>query len=340
MKNILLILFVFLFQVVIAQKNKIVNNESTVFEINNKQGKIEFMVLDTALNTKKPIFLWCQGSLPIPLYIDYKTAGLHLYGGGISNFDYEKIKKHYHLVVISMPETPLIVGETQLNDSYWYYGDSKDKNIPSLAYQTADNLENYTDRAIHVLKFLKNKQWVDNSKLVVVGHSQGGQVATKIAIKYKKVTQLALTGTNPFGRIDQNIRQSRKNAEQNKVSWEQADKEMEQQYQFYQNVNNPLKNKNNPNLRSWQSFSKPLIDDWLTLKIPIYMAYGTADVSSDLCDLVPIYFIRENKNNLSYKRYLNLEHNYFEVSKSGEVDYDKPHWKDVMNAILNWSLEI
>jgi esterase/lipase len=340
MKIILLLLSAFLFQVTIAQKNKIVNNESTVFEINNKQGKIEFMVLDTAMNTKKPIFLWCQGSLPIPLYINYKSVGLHLYGGGITNFEYNEIKKHYHLVVISMPETPLIVDEVQLNDSYWYYGDSKDKNIPSLAYQNADNLDNYTNRALTVLKFLKRKEWVDNTKLIVVGHSQGGQVATKIAVKHKGVTKLALTGTNLFGRIDQNIRQSRKNAEQNKVSWEQADKEMEQQYQFYQNVNNPLKNKNNPNLRSWQSFSKPLINDWLTLNIPIYMAYGTADVASDLCDLVPLYFIRENKTNLSYKRYLNLEHNYFEINKNGDVDYDKPHWIDVMDAILNWSLKI
>jgi len=173
-----------------------------------------------------------------------------------------------------------------------------------------------------------------------MGHSQGGQVATKIATKYKSVTKLGLTGTNPFGRIDQNIRKARKDAEQNKITWAQADKEMEQQYQFYRNANDQNKNKTNPNLRSWQSFSKPLIDDWLSLHIPIYLAYSTADIASDLCDLVPLYFIRNDKNNLTYKRYLNLEHNYFEVMENGQVNYEKPHWKEVMDDMLQWSLKM
>jgi hypothetical protein len=204
-----LIFFTFLtFNFIFGQKGNVINGESTSFQIPNKNENIDFIVFDTKLESKKPVFLWCQGSLPYPLYVNSKE-GTWLIGGGITNFDVEKIKKYYHLVVISMPKTPLIAEENQLNDSYWYFGNSKDKNMPTEEFQKADFLENYTNRAIKVLNFLKKQKWVDNSKLIVAGHSQGSKVATKIAKNYKAVTKLGLFGANPFGRIDQNIRDSR-----------------------------------------------------------------------------------------------------------------------------------
>ncbi len=38
--------------------------------------------------------------------------------GGITNFDYQEIKEYYHIVVISMPKTPLIVEESELDNQY------------------------------------------------------------------------------------------------------------------------------------------------------------------------------------------------------------------------------
>lgn len=89
-----------------------------------------------------------------------------------------------------MPNTPLIADESKINDSYWYFGNSKNKNIPTEEFQKSNYLENYTNRAIKVLKFLKQQKWVDGSKLVVAGHSQGSKVATKIAKHYKPVSKL------------------------------------------------------------------------------------------------------------------------------------------------------
>ena len=138
MKFILFICLLFTLQTIFGQNTRVINNESTLYELENPNGKINFLVIDPAPKSKKPLFLFCQGSLPMPLYFNYKKDGLSLFGGGLTNFNYKDITKSYHLVVISMPETPVIVEESQLNDSYWYYGDSKDKNIPSIAYQKAD----------------------------------------------------------------------------------------------------------------------------------------------------------------------------------------------------------
>ena len=76
--------------------------------------------------------------------------------------------------------------------------------------------------------------------------------------------------------------------------------------------------------------------DWLELEIPIYLAYGTEDRAADLNDIVPLFFIQERKNNLTLKRYLGLEHNFFELDEAGKIDLEKPHWNDVMMAFLEW----
>lgn len=335
-----LIFFTFLaFNVIFAQKGNVINNESTHFQIKNNSDDIDFIVFDTAFESRKPVFLWCQGSLPYPLYVKLEKGGLWLVGGGITNFDIENITKNYYLVIVSMPKTPLVAEESQINDSYWYFGNSKDKNTPTEEFQRANFLENYTHRAVKVLKFLSKQKWVDNSKLIVAGHSQGSKVATKVARNYKKVTKLGLFGANPFGRIDQNIRQSRKDAENKQITWEKADREMERQYEIYRDANNSEKLKTNTDLIAWKSFSEPLIEDWLAFEKPIYLAYGTNDITSDLCDLVPLYFIRNHKNNLTHKRYLNLEHNFFEVDENGRANHEKPHWEEVMNDFIAWTLK-
>jgi pimeloyl-ACP methyl ester carboxylesterase len=339
MKFKIVLFLIFTFNFSFAQTSKIINNEATSFQLKDKNDNIDFIVLDTKLETKKPVFLFCQGSLPYPLFVNSKKDGIWIIGGGVSNFDVEKIKKYYHLIIISDPKTPLIADESQINDSYWYFGNSKDKNIPTDDFQKADYLENYVNRAIKVLKFLRKQKWVDNSKLIVAGHSQGSKVAIKIAVLDKNVTKLGLFGANPFGRIDQMIRDDRKQAEQKQITWEEADKDIEKQYQLYRDANDPKKLKTNIGLLAWKSFSVPLIQDWLSFNKPIYMAYGTSDIVSDLCDLVPLYFIREHKNNLTYKRYLNLEHNFYEVDKDGKANFEKPHWKEVMDDFVDWTLK-
>lgn len=337
MKLQILIIFLILFNISYAQNN-IINNESTSFTLKEKEDDIDFIVFETNFDKKKPIFLWCQGSLPYPLYVKSKD-GIWLIGGGISNFEVQKIIENYHLVVISMPKTPIIADENTINNSYWYFGNSENKNIPSKDFLQADYLENYSKRGTKVLKYLLKQKWVDKSELIVAGHSQGSKVAVKIANDNKYVTKLGLFSANPFGRIDQNIRAYRKDAESKKITWDEADKLIEDEYQTYKDSFDPEKIKSNPNLIAWRSFSKPFIDDLIKLKIPIYLAYGTNDIASDLCDLVPLYFIKNNNQNLTYKRYLNLEHNFFEVNDNGRANHEKPHWVEVMNTFIEWTLK-
>ncbi|TRX37393.1 hypothetical protein FNW52_05380 [Flavobacterium sp. ZT3R18] len=333
------IILLFLVQISFGQNQKIINNQAIQFRLKQKNDTIDFILVDTKTDVKKPIFLFCQGSLPMPLFVKPEKEEMWMIGGGITNFDLIEIKKNYHLIVISMPKTPVIANEKNLNKSYCYIPNQNEPDEFDKEYMKSDYLENYEKRASEVLKFLRKKKWVDNSKLVVAGHSQGSKVATVIALNSKNVTHLGLFGANPFGRIDQRIRDYRKNAESKQITWQEADQKIDSTYQMLRDSYNADTLKKEPYLLAWKSFSRPLLNDWLKIKVPTYLAYGTNDISSDLCDIVPLFYIQNSKTNLTYKRYLNLEHNFFEVNEDGEADYEKEHWNEVMSSFVKWTLK-
>ena len=235
-----------------------------------------------------------------------------------------------------MPKTPLIVEKNQLNSGFNYVTDTSDEYSYSTEFLNTNHLENYVNRATSVLKFLKKQKWIESNKIVIAGHSQGASIATKIALRNKIVTELGLFGADPFGRIDQMIRTARLNAHLGKITWEKADSIINDNYEYYKHANILDSIKQNPNLKTLKSFSKPYYTDLLRLNIPIYITYGTEDRVADLCDLMPLFFIEQGKTNLTLKRHLGLEHNFFEVDKEGKTNYEMEHWEEVMQAFINW----
>jgi pimeloyl-ACP methyl ester carboxylesterase len=334
--NKLILISILFSSICFGQIGTLVENKVLKFSLKQKSDTIDFVLVDTLLDAKKPVFLWCQGSLPMPLFCEIENYGNYFFGGGVVNFNYKEIAKDYHLVIISMPKTPLIGKKEHLNNGFQYIPNPQLPNEFSKEFINADFLQNYVERASAVLSFLKKQKWVDNKRLVVAGHSQGSKVATKIASKNKSVTHLGLFSANPFGRIDQFIREARMDAQLGKSSWEKADSIINDNYEYYKFVNDQDSIKTNPSLKAWKTFSETFYDDWLNLNIPIYLAYGTEDRVSDLCDIVPLFFIEKEKNNLTLKRYLKLEHNFFEVGADGRVDHEKGHWIKVMSDFMKW----
>lgn len=189
------------------------------------------------------------------------------------------------------------------------------------------------------MSYLFEQKWVDQSKLVIAGHSQGSKVAAKIAGSNSSVTHLGLFSANPFGRCDESIRKARFDARTKQISWDKADSIINEQYSSFKNAHDSVYVKKYPFLKAVNTFSEIFYDDWLALDIPIYLAYGTEDMSTELCDIIPLFFIKENKDNLTLNRYLGLKHNFFEMNTDGRPNYEKGHWIEVMNEFIDWTIE-
>ncbi|WP_281616254.1 hypothetical protein [Flammeovirga sp. SubArs3] len=339
MKNKLLVLLSCLLITLVCQgqTESILFNKVTTFQLNPHQSdSINFIVVDTKLEEKKPIFLFCQGSLPIPMFMDIPNRDTpFLFGGGISNFDIDEVKKKYHLVVINMPHTPLVVDSLHLSPygNYYIEDPSKPSQI-SEAFTNADYLDNYVQRGLEVLQFLKRQPWVDTSKVVVFGHSQGSKVATKLALKNKDIKHIGLGGANPFGRIDQYVRTAKVDAQHQKISWTEAEERINSYYKYYEDSFQPDSVAKHSYLKGINTFSEPLFDDWLQLDVPIFLTYGTEDHAAALCDLIPLFFIEKGKKNLTIKRWYNCDHNYFPLDENGRPKHKEGHWNDVIKRFL------
>ncbi|BDD03719.1 hypothetical protein AUTU_12020 [Aureibacter tunicatorum] len=110
--------------------------------------------------------MFCQGSLPNPLIERRKDQSLHLFGGGIVNFDFLKWHEKYHIVFITKPITPVVVVHNEIDSRYCYVKDTANAMQFWREYGNHDFIENYVDRGTRVLDYLKKQEWVDASRIV------------------------------------------------------------------------------------------------------------------------------------------------------------------------------
>jgi len=332
MKTTILLIVFYLTAISLIAQNK--PQPYTAFNLKDKNSTIEFLVYETDLTHKKPVLLFLQGSLPIPL-INLDDEGNYHYSI-LENFDVEKITKHFHLVAISSPFTPLVAKYDQITEQGFYVPDTSKPREFDVNYLKNDKMEVYTERIDKVIQFLEKQSWVNKDEIHVFGHSQGSRVAVVAAANNKKIKSVGLFGYNPFGRLEQYIRQARKDATSGKITWEQADSIINDNIDFMKILQIEDSINVKPHYTSWKSFSNSTINQLLSLKQPVYIANGTEDIVGDQCDMLPLLFIEHGKSNYIVKRYGRLEHNFFPKDETGTIDYKNGKWKLVIGEYLDW----
>ncbi len=285
------------------------------------------------INIPKPLFLFCQGSLPIPLIIKYDSSGKQkIYN--VFPFNPDSLSKEYHLAIISKPHIPLIANEKSLNSDMTYSDSSG--SFPKK-YADKNVLNYYVERDIAAIKFLQRQSWVSKTKLVVAGHSEGSAIAAKIAFIYPKVTHLIYSGGNPFGRIMSLIERARVMETDTATYAEDA----------INNWGKIVADSNNTNAKQGDSYKAtygfsvpPPISYLLKLKIPILVTYGTKDYGLvSFVDYLRIETIRQHKKNFVFKAYIGTEHNFFPLKSNGETNYDIFNWDKVAKDWQEWIKE-
>lgn len=275
----------------------------------------------------KPLFFFCQGSLPIPLII---TEGKDVYPS--FPFDTKIIIEKFHLVIVGKPGIPLITNTKELEPDFSYL--ERNSHQPPIKYSKYNYLEYYVNRNLHIIDYLTQQKFINSSNLVVAGHSQGARVAFEMALKSNKITHLIYANGNPSGQIMSMVTKSR----QREISGDTipiADND----FKHYESV---VSDSSNVDLtygdsnKSIYSFSKSSINTFPKLKIPVLICYGTNDPSTPFNDYLHAEIIRQRKKNFTFQTYIGLEHNFFGLKQSGEIDYDNFNWDKVVNDWLKW----
>ncbi|MBY0479600.1 MAG: hypothetical protein K2Q24_18265 [Chitinophagaceae bacterium] len=275
----------------------------------------------------KPLFLFCQGSLPQPL-IKYDEQGMY----GVFPFNPDSLIINYHLAIVSKPYTPLIADKKSLQEDFTY---ADNTGGFSKKYLERNLLDYYVNRNIQVIKFLQKQIWISKDKLVVAGHSEGSTIAAKLALTYPKVTHLIYSGGNPMGRIMTILEQQRANEND-------TTKLAEKTIKLWENITADPTNmdaSNGDTYKATYDFSVPPIQYLEKLKIPVLICYGTRDWGSPFNDYLRVEMIRQKRNNFTFKPYVGTEHNYFPLKVNGKPNYDIFNWDKVADEWRNWLMQ-
>ena len=305
--------------------------------VTSKKDTIDFLKMDSCVAEKKPVILFCQGSLPYPLVIDFDGKNSIT---NISNFDYKKLSRKYHIVMISMPHTPPIASYKHLNRQYAYVPDTANEYGFDKLYLKDNYLDRYVERAERVLAYLKKQPWVDSRHISVFGHSQGSYIAIKLAMRHPELQAVGYSGGNPSGRFSLFVRQIRRDVIAKKITGKEAQNQIDSLYLVWKAMKKGqliLGFQNGDPAYTWTSFSVSLREELTKLKLPIFIAYGTKDLeSTEGSELMPIYFEQAGKTNYKMLPMVDCGHNFEEYKADGTPDYDKMHWDDVMQEFIKW----
>ena len=282
---------------------------------------------------KKPLLLFCQGSLPIPLIIKYDENGKK----GIYNvfvFNTDSLSKKYHLAIINKPFVPLIADKNSLTNEMTFADSSGNY---STDYTKRNLLEYYVYRDIQVINFLQKQTFISSENLVVAGHSEGATIAANIAYRSKKVTKLIYSGGSPLGRIMSILGRVRN--EQLKDSTKNTNGVFEYWSKTIENKNDD--NSTGDTFKGQYQFSNPpTIEILLKLRIPVLVTYGTKDFGAvSQNDYLRVAAIAKQKLNFTFKDYIGLDHNFFPLLQNDNPNYDIFNWDKVAEDWRKW-LEI
>lgn len=292
-------------------------NGYTIYTIPFEKDSITFAIVAKPgeLKLKKPVLLFRQGSLPIPLFtVNPKNKRPSLTELPDSCYEHEA---EYYSIIISKPGIPLIVEATYLDTLFTTRNNPRPSMYPPN-YQANNHLDYYVRQTNEVLNFVLKQPWADAKRVVIVGGSEGYYVAIKTAFTNPNITHLIAFSGSLDGRQQGLIRQERARGISREISPEDAQRNVEALQQQWAEICNDSLNTSakvgDPPHTTYSFSHNKTKDQLLALNIPILIIYGTADVAATSNDILPLEFSLYGKRNLSVKAYLNHDHTFHKLT--------------------------
>lgn len=275
----------------------------------------------------KNLLLYIQGSKAMTLYQTMEEDG-KTYVGTVIPLDFNLLPDDYLLVVISKKGFPFLT--------------EMDKEFPvPKAYYENQTLAYRASQANQVTNDLIKNHKNQFQKIIALGHSEGSDVVAKLGTINKKITHFGYWSGGGNTQFVDFVTFIRKDVDKGNLTEEQAKLKIDS---LFNDLKNIMANPNatdkfwqggNNSYKRWSGFSEPPIENLLQIEKPIFAAIGTKDqaVALESAYLIPIEFIRHQKDNLTFKVYPNLDHVFGKEIEDGKFE---EHLNDVFMEFLNW----
>jgi len=271
---------------------------------NSKFKPFEVHVTKSESKTKKPLIIYLDGSGNFPIY--YKTKSGR-YNTSIA-MDIKKYANDYYIAVISKPGTPFKDTLRYSDSGRAYYPDND-------LYKELYSLDWRAETASEAINYLTKALPIDTKKVIVIGYSEGAQVAPKVAVLNKKVTHVICFVGNALNQLYDFILEARLKAERKQITTEESQLIVDSLYieygKIYHNPNAVDQYWYGATYLKWSSFSKTTpLENMLKLDIPILYIAGGKDNNQTILDMdyAKLEFLRKGKTNMTYKVFPNANH--------------------------------
>ena len=293
-----------------------VNNNDTINYHAYAKGEV---------SSKENILLFIHGSSSKPFYSFFKEKGIQ-YRGSTMPFDLKEIPDDYAFFIVSKKYIPFCV-------------DSKKEFKAPEVYHKTMTLKHRAYQIDKVIKDILRNYIQKPKRIVVIGHSEGSDVVAKVGSINKEITHVGFwsgSGNSQWYDFPLFIRKDVLNG---KLTEEEGLKQMDSLFVKYKEI---IKNKASIHkkwyghpYKRWYYFSEPPIENLLQINVPLYVAMGAKDssVPVESTYLIPVEFIRNEKENLTFKVYPNLDHSFNEKLPNGKK---KRHWNTVFLDFMKW----
>lgn len=179
----------------------------------------------------------------------------------------------------------------------------------------------------------------DDSRLLLIGHSEGSKVAAGVAARSRHITHLALLGAGAGHGLFDSLLGLRRQLAGGAISAEQFQASYETLVDDFRDIAaDPSALEKfwaGHTYARWASYAfHPMSGDLLQIEIPIFLGIASEDRSSPpgSADLIVAAFVRAGKRNLTVRNYLGCDHGLFQCengkaeNRQGEVLSDVMRW--------------
>lgn len=297
-----------------------------------KLGTVDYYVTLHNIQKEKPLFVFIQGSTPLPLYsLIQKPDGSSQISTSIT-IDPQKLSEKYHVAILSKPGVPFIDSLKATSSR-----DFRKKYKTPKAYEEKLSLEWRVDATSKAINLLLEELPVLDKKVYVMGYSEGGQVVPKLALMNKNIHKIANIVGGGLNQFYDLILENRIKAQMGKISSAKAQQNIDSLYLIFEDIyKNPLSTKKKfwgDTYLRWSSFcSDSQLEDMTKLDIPILMITAGKDTNAPILglDYVKLEFLRLGKTNLTYKVFPNCDHYFYDVVEN------KDRLDEVVDEIIKW----
>ncbi len=327
MKIFFATLFTYISSISLAQINDIPNINDALVKYDFIQEKIikgKDTITYYLKNTKtKPsnLVVFIQGTDANPIF-SYKGKITYYRWFGD---DYKKLDSTYTYAIIPKPGMEGLYKDDEIIIPKSYY----EKNY--LEYRIKQ-----TNVSInHIIENHLNNP----KKIIVYGHSEGAAIGAALASINKKITHLGFWSGNVLNNFYEFALFNRIESLKGGISDVEAHQNIMGIIEWYKSV---VKNPNSTEIdhigftnKRWSSYEKAPLDYLTQLNIPIYALFGTEDESTPIetAYLLPIKFIENRKENLTFEVCTSCDHSY--KVKTG--DGQKSHWSEQFIKFIEWT---